>query len=90
MKLVPVGERVILKPIEATEEITKSGIYLPKSSEEKKQGTVVEVGAAKDGSFIPLKKGDKVIYGGYSHEDIEIDGQKYLIVELKDVLARVE
>ena len=59
MKLIPLGERIILKPIEP-EERTKSGIYLPKSAEEKKQGQVMEVGTLKDGSLIPLKKGDKV------------------------------
>lgn len=88
MRLVPLGERVVLKPIEG-EEKTKSGIYLPKS-EEKKQGVVVEVGSFKDGGMLPLQKGDKVIYGGYSSEEFEIDGEKHLIVEFKDVLARVE
>ena len=89
MKLTPIGERIVLKPIEG-EEKTKSGIFLPKSSEEKKQGEVVEVGSFKDGKSIPLNKGDRVLYGGYSSEDIEIEGQKYLIVEFKDVVAKLE
>jgi chaperonin GroES len=88
MKLKPIGERIILKPTEQ-EEKTKSGIYLPKS-EDRKEGTVVETGQSKDGSFIPLQKGDKVIYGGYSNEDIEINGEKFIIVELKDILAKLE
>ena len=88
MKLKPIGERVILKPIEQ-EEKTKSGIYLPKS-EDKKQGQVVETGALKDNSLIPLQKGDKVLYGGYSNEEIELNGEKFLIVEFKDILARIE
>lgn len=88
MRLIPLGERVILKPIEG-EERTKSGIYLPKS-EEKKQGLVIEVGNLKDGGMIPLAKGDKVIYGGYSNEEFEVNGEKHLIVEYKDVLARIE
>lgn len=88
MKLIPIGERIVLKPVEA-EERTKSGIYLPKS-EEKKQGIVVEVGSLKDGSLIPLKKGDRILYGGYSNEEFEMNGEKFLIVELKDVLARLE
>jgi len=88
MKLRPIGERVILKPIE-TEERTKSGIYLPKS-EDKKQGKVFEIGTMKDGSLMPLQKGDKVLYGGYSNEEIELDGEKYLIVEFKDILAKIE
>lgn len=88
MRLVPIGERIVLKPV-AAEEKTKSGLYLPKS-EDKKQGTVVEVGNLKDGSLMPLKKGDRVIYGGYSHEEYEHDGEKYIIVEFKDIIAKVE
>ena len=89
MKITPVGERIVIKPIEG-EEKTKTGIYLPKSSEEKKQGEVVEVGSFKDGKSIPLNKGDRILYGGYSSEDIEIDGQKYHIIEFKDVVAKLE
>jgi len=88
MRLRPIGERVILKPVQA-EEKTKSGIYLPKS-EDKKEGIVVEAGLLKDGSLIPLQKGDKVIYGGYSNEDFELNGEKFLIVEYKDILAKIE
>ena len=88
MKLIPIGERIVLRPAE-TEERTKSGIYLPKS-EDKKQGIVVEVGTLKDGSLIPLKKGDKVIYGGYSSEEYEMNGEKLLIIEFKDVIAKME
>lgn len=87
MRLIPIGERVVLKKIEK-EERTKSGIYLPKS-DDKKEGLVVEVGSLKDGSLIPLKKGDKVIYGGYSSEEYEVKGEKLLIVEFKDILAKI-
>lgn len=89
MKLVPLGERVVLKPIEK-EEKTASGIYLPKSSDEKKQGKVVEVGTMKDGHLIPLTKGDKVLYGGYSSEEFEMNGDKFLIVEYKDIIDKLE
>jgi len=89
MRLRPIGERVILKPMQKSEERTKSGIYLPKS-EDRKEGEVAEAGTFKDGSLIPLKRGDKVIYGGYSSEEIEIGGEKFLIVEFKDILAKVE
>lgn len=88
MNLVPIGERVVLKQIEK-EEKTKFGIYLPKS-EDKKQGEVVTVGTFKDGQSLPLHKGDKVIYGGYSSEEFELNGEKYLIIEFKDVLAKLE
>jgi len=89
MNLKPIGERVVLKPIEQTEERTRSGIYLPKS-EDKKEGIIVEVGTLKDGRQIPLNKGDKVIYGGYSSEEFELNNEKLLIVEYKDILARFE
>lgn len=89
MKIMPLGERVVLKPLKP-EEKTKSGIYLPKSAEEKKQGIVEEVGFFKEGRQIPLRKGDKVLYGGYSSEEIEIDNEKYLIVEFKDIIAKLE
>lgn len=88
MRLKPIGERVILKPIEQ-EEKTKSGIYLPKS-EDKKQGIVVETGTLKDGSLIPLQKGDKVLYTGYSNEEIELNNEKFIVVEFKDILAKLE
>ncbi|MBU0906986.1 MAG: co-chaperone GroES [Nanoarchaeota archaeon] len=88
MKLIPIGERIVLKQV-AKEERTKSGIYLPKS-DDKKEGIVVEVGTLKDGSLIPLKKGDKIIYGGYSSEEYEVNGEKLLIIEFKDVLAKVD
>ena len=87
MKLVPIGERVILKPV-ISEEKTKSGIYLPKS-EDKKEGIVSSVGTLKNGSSIPLKEGDHVMYSGYSNEDVEIHGEKYLIVEFKDIIAKM-
>ena len=89
MKLIPIGERVVLKPVERTEERTRSGIYLPKS-DDKKEGIVVEVGNFKDGGMIPLKKGDKILYGGYSSEEFELNGEKHLIIEFKDVVARIE
>jgi len=88
-KLKPIGERVIIKTLKA-EERTASGIYLPKSSDEKKQGEVVEVGSMKDGSMIPLHKGDKILYGGYSSEEFEFGNEKYLIIDFKDILAKVE
>lgn len=89
MELIPIGERVVLKPVKA-EEKTKSGIYLPKGTEEKKQGIIESVGTSKEGKSLPLNKGDKVIYGGYSSEEIEIDNEKYLIIEFKDVIAKIE
>jgi chaperonin GroES len=90
MKIKPIGERVLIRIEKPKEEKTKSGIYLPKSDEEKKQGIIEEVGINKDGKLLPLNKGDKVLYSGYSHEEIEIGNEKYVIVEFKDIIAKLE
>ncbi len=90
MNIIPLGERVLLKQIKATEERTKSGLYLPKSSQEKKEGEIIAAGTTKEGNPLPLKKGDRVIYGGYSSEELEINGEKHLIIEFKDIVARIE
>lgn len=90
MNIIPIGERILLKQQKQTEERTKSGLYIPKSKDEKKEGIVVAVGTTREGTPLPVKKGDHVIYGGYSSEEIEIDGEKHLIIEFKDVVARIE
>ena len=90
MKIKPIGERVLIKQ-QKKEEKTKGGIYLPDSAkEEKKEGEVVSVGQYKDGKDLPLKPGDKVIYGGYNSEELEINGEKHIFVDFKDVLAKFE
>ncbi len=90
MVIKPIGERVLLKPIQ-TEEKTKSGIYLPKGTDkDKKEGLVEEVGTDKDNHPLPLKKGDHVMYGGYSNEEFEIAGETFIFVDFKDILARIE
>jgi chaperonin GroES len=89
MEIRPLGERVLIRPKEA-ETRTKGGIYIPDSAkEEKKEGVVVAVGSYKDGKDLPLKKGDKIIYGGYSADEFEVDGEKHVFVEFKDILAKV-
>ncbi len=90
MEIKPIGERVLIKPVKA-EERTKGGIYIPESAkEEKKEGEVVAVGKHKDGKDIELKPGDKIIYGGYSSDEIEVEGKKYIVLDFKDVLAKIE
>jgi chaperonin GroES len=85
----PIGERVLLKHQEK-EKVTKGGIYIPESArQEKKEGIVLEVGTFEDGKELPLKKGDRVIYGGYQSDEIEIDGESYVFVDFKDILATV-
>jgi len=90
MNIKPIGERVLIKPAQE-EEKTKGGIYIPESAkEEKKEGEVIAVGTTKDGKDLPLKKGDRILYGGYSSDEFEIDGEKYIILDFKDVLAKIE
>ena len=93
MKLVPLGDRVVLKECVA-EETTKSGIVLPTSSQEKPQYAEVAVGpgAVVDGEKIEMqvKVGDKVIYSRYAGNDVELDGEKYIIVKQNDIHAVVE
>jgi len=88
MKVIPVGSRVLLKPIKG-ESKTKSGLYLPKQ-EDKKEGIVESVGTLKDSVKIPLEKGNHVMYGGYSNEEIEFNGEKFIMVDFKDIIAKIE
>ena len=94
MKLVPLGDRVVLKQFEA-EETTKSGIILAAKSQEKPQeAEVVAVGpgGVVDGKEITMqvKAGDKVIYSKYSGTEVEVDDEKYVVVKQNDILAVIE
>jgi len=88
MKIKPIGKRVLIKPVKE-EEKTAGGIYIPETAKEKKkEGVVVDMGdELKD---FPIKKGDVILYTGYSSEELEIDGEKYLILDSKDIIAKVE
>lgn len=89
MKIRPIGKRVLIQPVKEQER-TRGGIYIPESAKEKKkQGIVIEVGTVEEKEF-PIKKGDVVLYAGYSSEELEMDGEKYLILESKDVIAKIE
>ena len=94
MKLVPLGDRVVLKALVA-EETTKSGIVLPGQNKEKpQQAEVVAVGPGGmvDGKEVTMqvKAGDKVIYSKYSGNEVKLDGEEYIIVKQNDILAIVE
>jgi len=92
LKLKPLADRVIVKPMEA-EEQTKGGIILPDTAKEKPvEGTVVAVGPGKvsdDGKVISMeiKKGDKVLYGKYSGSEVNVEGEDYLIMRESDIFA---
>ena len=93
MKLVPLGDRIVLKQLEA-EETTKSGIVLPGQNKEKpQQAEVIAVGPGGmvDGKEIKMevKAGDKVIYSKYAGTEVELDGEEYIIVKQNDILAIV-
>jgi len=95
MNLRPLGDHVVVKPLEA-EDKTSGGIILPDTAKEKPtRGEVIAVGHGKvlpNGKRVdPLvKKGDKVIYGRYSGTDVKLDGTEYKIVTESDILAVVE
>ena len=94
MKLVPLGDRVVLKQLIA-EETTKSGIVLPGQNKEKpQQAEVIAVGPGGviDGKEVVMqvKKGEKVIYQKYAGTEVKLDGEEYIIVKQSDIVAVVE
>ena len=95
MNLKPLGDRVIIQAHEA-EETTASGLYLAHDAKEKPQsGTVLAVGDGKhdkDGNLVtvPVKVGDKVIYGKYGGTEISVDGEDVLILRADDLYAVYE
>jgi chaperonin GroES len=94
MKLVPLGDRVVLKHLVA-EETTKSGIVLPGQSKEKPQQEEVLTGGPAemiDGVEVKMevKVGDQVIYSKYSGTEVEFDDEKYIIVKQSDILAVIQ
>jgi chaperonin GroES len=96
MEIKPLGDRVVIKPLEA-EAKTKGGILLPDTAKEKPQeGKVMAVGKGKvleNGSLQPLevKVGDKVLYGKYSGNEITTkEGEELLIMREEDILAIIK
>jgi chaperonin GroES len=93
MDIKPLGDRIVVQPLEA-EEVTKGGIILPETAKEKPQeGKIVAVGRGKVGDNgqvqpLELKVGDRVLYGKYSGNEIKTkDGKELLIMREEDVLA---
>lgn len=92
MQLKPLADRIVVKENEATKE-TPGGIIIPEAAEERPQeGTVVAVGpgrVADNGERVPMetKACDAIIYGKYSGSEIEVNGEKYIIMRESDVLA---
>ena len=94
-KLQPLGDRVVINPLER-EEMTKSGIVLPDTAKEKPQeGIVVAVGPGAlndEGKRNPMdvKEGQKVLFAKYAGTEFKLDEEDYLIVGQKDILAIVK
>jgi chaperonin GroES len=89
VKIKPLADRVVVKPLEAMEK-TVSGIIIPDSAKEKPQrGTVVAAGPGTKDDKMEVKVGDVVLYGKYSGTEISIDGKDYLIMKQTDILAIV-
>ena len=87
MNIKPLADRVLIQPA-AAEEKTIGGIIIPDSAKEKPlKGKVLAVGTGTKDEQLVLKAGDEVLYGKYAGTELELDGEKYLIMRQSDVLA---
>lgn len=86
MNIKPLADRVLIKPAAAEEKI--GGIIIPDTAKEKPlKGEVVSVGNGTKDEEMILKAGDQVLYGKYAGNELEFEGEKYLIMRQSDVLA---
>ncbi len=97
VSIKPLGDRVLLEPVEENKEKTKGGIYLPEtaSKERPEKGRVVAVGEGRvldsGKKIVPsVKKGDLVLFTKYGPNEIKVDGKEYLIAKEEDILAILE
>jgi chaperonin GroES len=94
-KLVPLGERLVIKPVQQ-EEVLASGLVIPDTAKEKpQQGEVIAAGPGRlddNGKRVPMdvKVGDRVLYARYAGQEIKIDRDEYIVLAEKDVLCKVE
>ena len=94
MKIQPLADRIVVKVLEA-KEVTKGGIVLPDTAQEKPQeAEVIAVGKGKvcDGKVVApeVKAGDTILFGKYTGTEITMDGKEYLILKEEDILAIVK
>ncbi|MGI6412886.1 MAG: co-chaperone GroES [Syntrophomonadaceae bacterium] len=95
MKIQPLGDRIVIKVLEVVEEKTKSGLYVPDTAKEKPQeGEVVAVGPGglnDKGERIPIDVavGDRIIFSKYAGVEVKLDGEEYLIMPERDILAKL-
>jgi chaperonin GroES len=95
VSLRPLGDRVLVKPVEKQDEM-RAGLIIPDTAKEKPQeGEIIAAGKGKigdDGKLIPMdvKAGDRILYGKYSGTEVKIEGQEYLIMHQEDILGIVD
>ena len=94
VSIKPLEDRIVVKPLDA-EQTTASGLVIPDTAKEKPQeGEVMAVGPGRfeDGNRVPLDVtvGDKVVYSKYGGTEVKYDGEEYLILSARDVLAVIE
>ncbi len=89
MNVKPLGNRVLVKPVEET--MKKGGIIIPDTAKEKPQkGEVISVATGKDSENIEVKVGDKILFGKYAGTEITINGEEHLILNADDILAVIQ
>jgi len=90
VNLKPINDRIVIKPLPA-EDKTQGGIIIPDTAKEKpQQGEVVAVGPGKDDQQMTLQVGDRVLYGKYAGQELQYQGEDYLIMREDDVLVILE
>lgn len=87
MNIRPLADRVLVQPMKAEQKI--GGIIIPDTASKEKpiQGTIIAVGNGTKDEEMILKAGDSVLYGKYAGTEVELEGEKYLIMRQSDVLA---
>ena len=95
MKIKPLGDRILVEPLEE-QEVKKGGIIIPDTAKEKPQeGKVIAIGKGKvleDGKVLPLevKVGQKILFSKYSGTEVKLEGEEHLIIKEEDILGIVE
>ncbi len=95
MKLQPLGDRVVVEPEDELEQRTPSGLVIPDTAKEKPQiGKVVAVGPGAlddNGERLPMdvREGDRVLYSKFAGTEVKLDGNEYLVLSARDLLAIV-
>lgn len=91
MNIKPLGDRILVKPL-TQEEVTKSGIVLPDTAEKEKkeQGEIVAIGEGEKIKKLNLKIGDKVLFGKYAGDEVEMDKVEYRFLKDEDILGVIQ